>query len=249
MSPLIFAGALLLAVTAPLTAQDTGADSATPGVQGYAPGGPPAPAPSASERAMADPSAVAGAVALPMRSRAELQQGMMATQNELRRADARLSSASESGSKAKALVQQRRLELREIEAKIKQADKEKRKADKRLLEAEKRAGERQKRWAEQLETVSDAETEAARQARLVAVAKHQALELELQLAQKRASVPPSAASGGGSNVVIRELEQQTLEAQRNYRRLDHGLAQKEEDLANKRLDLYRAALEAKGLGT
>lgn len=238
--------ALLLVAAAPLTAQEPGADSATPGVQGYAPGGPPAPTPTASERAMADPSVVAGAIALPMRSRAELQQAVMATQDELRRADARLSTAGESGSKARALVQQRRLDLREIEAKRKQADKEKREADKRLLEAEKRSGERQKRWAEQLEVMCDTELEAAREARQVAVAKHQALELELQLEEKRSSVPRSKPpSGGGSNVVIRELEQQTLEAQRNYRRLEHELAEKEEDLANKRLDLYRASLEAK----
>jgi chromosome segregation ATPase len=242
MSLLILAGALLLVATAPLTAQDTGADSATPGVQGYAPGGPPAPTPRASERARADPSVVAGAIAVPRRSRAELQQAMMATQNDLRQAEARLSSASEHRSKARALVQHRRLEVREIAAKRKQADKEKRKGDTKVLAAEERAVERQRNLAERLEGVADADFDAAREASQVAVAQHQALDLERLLAQKRAD----RARGDGSNLVIRQLEEETLEAQKKYRRQASQLAQKEEELANKRLGLYKGSLEAKG---
>lgn len=250
MSPLILAGALLLVAAAPLTAQDTGADSATPEVQGYAPGGPPAPTPRASERAMADPSVVAGAIAVPRRSRAELQQAMMATQTDLRQAEARLSSASENRSKARALVRQRRLELREIGAKRYKADKEKRKDDTRVLEAEQRAGERWRNLAERLEAVADADFDAAREASQVAVAKHQALDLERLLAQKRAErARNNSATGDGSNVVIRELEEQTLEAQKKYRKQASELAQREEELANKRFALYKGSQEAEGFGT
>jgi chromosome segregation ATPase len=245
MSPLILGGALLLVAAAPLTAQDTGADSATPGVQGYAPGGPPAPTTRASERARADPSVVAGAIAVPRRSRAELQQAMMATQNDLRGAETRLSSASENRSKARALVRHRRLELREIEAKRRQADKERRKGDMRVLKAEERSVERQRNLAEQFEAVAGADFDAAREASQVAVAKHQALDLERLLAQKRAE----RARGDGSNLVIRELEEQTLEAQKKYRRQASELAQREEELANKRFGLYKGSLEAKGPGT
>jgi hypothetical protein len=235
--------ALLLGVTAPLAAQEISADSIT--VQGYAPAGPPSPALEGSERASADPSAAVGAIVLPTRSEAQLQQALVGTEDDLRRADGRLTRAGESSSRGRALSQQRRLELRQIETKTKQADKEKRKADKKVLEAEKRAVEREQRWAEQLEALDNAELEAAREARGVGVAKHQALELELQLAQKRAARASvvRGKSADAEDVVTRELEEQTLEAQREYRRLAHQLAEKEEGLSNKRLDLYKGSLE------
>jgi hypothetical protein len=234
----VLTAALLLGITAPLAAQEAGADSATSTVQGYAPGGSP-------ERGSADPAAIVGAIVLPARSEAQLEQALAGTADELQRADARLTRAGESSSRAGALIQQHRVELRQIETKKKQADKQKRKEDKRLLEAQERAVERDQRRAEQLESIDRAELEAAQEARRAAVAKHQAVELELQLAQKRAE--RATVSRGNTadpkDVVTRELEQQTLEAQREYRRLAHQLAEKEEDLSNKRLDLYKESLE------
>lgn len=239
------AALLLLLVAAPLVAQQVSADSATPPVQGYAPGGTPPPTPVVSERPSANPSAVSAALVLPVRTENQLQQAMSAADTDLQRAQTRLSTATHNNARLKAMAQQSRVELREIEAKRKQADKEKRKADQSVLEAEKRAAERRTHWAEKVEAIGDAEQSASRQACLVAFAKHQALERELQLAHMRAG--RTTASGDhpgvdqGSRVVLGELERQTLEAQQKYRRLAHALAENEEDLANKRLELYKAA--------
>jgi len=74
--------------------------------------------------------------------------------------------------------------------------------------------------------------------------EHQALDFELQVSQKRAELAGSARStaDSGSRVVIRQLERQTLEAQKKQRQLEHQLAGTQEDLADKRLDLYRSSL-------
>jgi hypothetical protein len=166
---------------------------------------------------------------------------MSAADTDLQRAQARLSTATHNNARLKAMAQQGRVDLREIEAKRKQADKEKRKADQSVLEAEKRAAERQTRWAERVEAIGDAEQDTAREACLVAFAKHQALERELQLAQMRAGRTTATGNHQGSRVVLGELERQTLEAQQKYRQLAHHLAENEENLANKRLELYKAA--------
>jgi hypothetical protein len=236
----ILAVTFLSIAAAPLAAQQT-TDSAAPAAQGYAPAPPPSSrtTPASTSR---DASQVVAAIVLPDRSDAVVQRELLATQDDLRRADARLTSASERRSRGETLAQQRRLQLREIEAKLKQADKEKRKADKSLLEAEKRTVERQQRWADQLKAVDAAEFEAAMEARRAAVAERQALELELQLGQKRAERKSNPTGGSGSDVVLRELERQTLEAQRDYRRHEHELARREEDTAKARLDLYRTSV-------
>ncbi len=237
----ILAALLLLLVASPLMAQQVSADSATPSAQGYAPGvtSPPTGAP---ERPSADPAVVTDALVLPLRTENQLQQAMSAADADLQRAQTRLATATQNRARLKAMAQQSRVELREIEAKRKQADKEKRKADQSVLEAQKRAAERQSRWAERVETIGDAEVDTAREACLVAFAKHQALERELDLAQMRAGRTTATGNDAGSRVVKGELERQTLEAQQKYRRLAHELAQNEEDLANKRLELYKAAL-------
>jgi hypothetical protein len=237
------AALLLLLVASPLIAQEVSSDSATPPAQGYAPGVTPPPTPGAAVRPSSDPSAVAAALVLPVRTENQLQQAMSAADTDLQRAQSRLATASQNRARLKGMAQQRRVELREIEAKRKQADKEKRKNDQSVLEAQKRAAERQTRLAEKVEAIGDAEEATAREACLVAFAKHQALESELQLAQMRAGHPTATGSNAGadegSRVVKGELERQTLEAQQKYRRLAHELAQNEEDLANKRLELYK----------
>jgi hypothetical protein len=235
---------LLLVAAAPLSAQQVGADSATPAVQGYAPEGPPPSSPALSERISTD-AAAAGTLVLPRRSEAVLENAMRAAGQDLRRADARLSRAEASRSNATALLQQRKLELREIEGQIRTAEKAKRKGDKRRLEAEKKSVEKQERWAERLQDTESSELETARTASRVAFAKHQALELESQLARARIGNGPGVSanqlSGESTSMVIRQLELQTLEAQKKFRKLAHELGKQEEELAGMRIDLYKSA--------
>ncbi|MFL5475835.1 MAG: hypothetical protein ACJ8A6_09120 [Gemmatimonadales bacterium] len=235
----MLAAALLFGVAARLGAQEASTDTAQTAAQGYAPM-PPGSAPAAVVS-----QAKAGSIVLPTRSDAQLEEAMSASQADLRRSDARLSRAKEIEFRSKALVDQRRLDLREVEVKIEQAKKEKRDSDKRRLESEKKALEREKRWAEQLESADKAELDAARQASLTGFARQQSVDLERRLAEARSG---KNQIGGGkslskenSEVLVRQLEQQTLESQLKYRKLAHELARQEEALVGKRLDLYKSA--------
>ena len=204
---------ILLVLPAPLGAQETTTDSATPAVQGYAPGGPTPALDTAVDRAASDPKAVAVALVLPVRSDNQLQQSLSAAEADLRRAQARLAWMTDASSKAGA-------------------------------QSEAKASKSQRRWSEQLGALGKAQLDAARQACLVALAKQQALELELQLNKKRAEGASSTGDAGASEglrPVIRELERQTLEAQLKYRKLAHELARTEQDVAHQRFALYRAA--------
>jgi hypothetical protein len=236
----MFAAALLLGVAGPLTAQEISADTGSGTPQGYAPAGP------VAGQGSAQPEARAGSIVLPARSGAQLQQAMATAEEDLRRADARLSRAKESRSRSKAMVDQQRLDLRQVEIKAEQADKEKRgKSVKRQLESEKKALERRKEWGEKLEALDKAELETARQASQVAFARHQSLELESQLVQARSGAKNAAGgkplSGESSSMVVQQLELQTLEAQQKFRKMDHELGRQEDDLAGMRLDLYKSA--------
>lgn len=235
----MLAAALLFGVAARLGAQEASTDTAQTAAQGYA------PVPPVSAPAAAVSQAKTGTIVLPSRSEAQLQEAMSASHEDLRRSDARLSRAKEIQSRSKGLVEQRRLDLREVEVKIDQAKKEKRDSDKRRLETEKKALEREKRWAEQLESADEAELEAARQASLTGFARQQSVDMEQRLADARAG---KGQVGGGkplskenSEVLVQQLEEQTLESQLKYRKLAHELARQEEDLVSKRLDLYKSA--------
>lgn len=235
----MLAAALLFGVAARLGAQEASTDTAQTAAQGYA------PVPPVSAPAAAVSQAKTGTIVLPSRSEAQLQEAMSASHEDLRRSDARLSRAKEIQSRSKGLVEQRRLDLREVEVKIDQAKKEKRDSDKRRLETEKKALEREKRWAEQLESADEAELETARQASLTGFARQQSVDMEQRLAEARAG---KGQVGGGkplskenSEVLVQQLEEQTLESQLKYRKLAHELARQEEALVSKRLDLYKSA--------
>jgi hypothetical protein len=236
----LFVTALLLGVAGQISAQEISVDTASDDAQGYA------PASAVAGRGAAEPEAIVGSIVLPVKSEAQLQPAMAAAEEDLRRADVRLSRAKEGRSRSKAMVDQRRLDLREVELKLDKADQDKRKDSyKRQLEAEKKALERQKGWAEQLEAVDEAELDIARQASQVAFAKHQALGLESQLAQARSGAANGTGnklSGESARMVTRQLELQTLEAQKKFRKLAHELGRQEEHLAGMRLDLYKSAL-------
>jgi hypothetical protein len=236
---------LLLVVTLPLQAQEPAPDSAVSTTQGYAPNAPTADAPQVSARTSMDRSTVVSLTVLPLRSETQLREALSNSDADLRRSEARLSRLSQARSKAEAVRPQHRAELREIESKIRQADKEKRKADKAALEGEKKALERQQQWADRIEDIGAAELATAQAACLAALAKQQALDVELQLAQKRAELAGNgraAEADSGSRVVVRQLERQTLEAQKKQRQLEHQLAETQDDLADKRLDFYRSSL-------
>ena len=238
----MLASALLFGVAARLGAQQTSTDTARTEAQGYA------PVPPVSAPAALPSQAATGTIVLPTRSEAQLQEALSASNEDLRRSDARLSRAKELQFRSKALVDQRRLDLREVDVKIEQAKKDKRDSDKRQLETEKKRLEREKRWAEQLESADQAELNAARQASLTSFARQLSVDLEQRLAEARSGKGQvgegKPLSKENSEVFVQQLEQQTLEAQLKYQKLAHELARQEEDLVRQRLDLYKSARDS-----
>src|SRR3954451_7207502 len=74
-SGILVATALLLGI-APLAAQRPGADSSAPPAQGYAPSAEPEVGPRPPDIAAANPAAAAGAIVLPARSEAAIEQAI-----------------------------------------------------------------------------------------------------------------------------------------------------------------------------
>lgn len=245
-SAMPLAAAVLLGVM-PLAAQETGADTAAKNAQGYAPN----TGPSVGSLASTDPWVRGGAIALPGRSQAEVDQAVRAADQELAGADSELTNATTRQARTQELIQARQRQIAELEVKKKEADKEKRKADKKALDAQQKVLERRKELAEQLKQVNAAEIGAAGKAREAAIARQQALVLERMLVQKRSEraslrqTDPAAAER--TSPVIRELERQTLVAQKKAAGAEKDLAGKRDFVASKRLDLYKGYVDAKGL--
>ena len=82
------------------------------------------------------------------------------------------------------------------------------------------------------------------------MAEQKALEMELQLADRRegraraGAADPTAALR--QDAVIRELERRTLEAQRERAEAAKDVASRDQDIARRRLDLYTAQTAASG---
>jgi len=103
-------------------------------------------------------------------------------------------------------------------------------------------------WTVKLTPDDHAELDAARQASLTGFARQQSVELEQRLAQARAGKDQvgegKPLSQENSEVLVEQLEQQTLESQLKYRKLAHELARQEEALVRGRLDLYKSARDS-----
>lgn len=118
---------------------------------------------------------------------------------------------------ASSRIEFKKVEIGRIKERISLAKKEKREADRVGLEAERKAAEREIELLKRREELREAETVLeTKRAELASLTK-QSLELELQLAIRRAGrrrAPVGGAGGASLDRVIGELEKQTLEAQR-----------------------------------
>jgi hypothetical protein len=277
--PLAFSAALLGAV-APLSGQQpVPAPSAPPApdtVPGYAPNpAPPAPNPAAAaapETTAAPAPAAAAAAAqapvaaprtvaqelgfidvIPVRDPERIQRQLDLAKSFAREADANLATATEARSRTKAQLEVKKQEISTINARIKLADKSKQETEKITLTAEKKVNETQKTFLESREALHAAEINEAKAAKQLASSTTRALELELQLAQRRQTRPKGPAADPTAvlreDAVIRELERKTLEAQQQQAQAQKDLAAKDEDIAKRRLELYRAQTAASGATT
>ena len=144
---------------------------------------------------------------------------------------------------ARAGMEAKKVEIGRIKERVNVAKKEEREADRLGLEAERKAAEREIDLLKVREELRQAETVfeilRAEQATLT----QQALQLELQLATRRAGrsrAPVGGAGGASLDRVIGELEKQTLEAQRAQAASTANVAEGEMKVIDRRLDLLDA---------
>ena len=247
----LIVGALLLRPLAVVAAQDT-SDT----VQGYAP----AEASPAPETAAAAAAATAAASATnPAANRANalsslgfveiliprpagrLQREIEETKLDMMEADSEIKQRQGLEDQVKAMAEVKKQEISTLEAQRKLAEKAKNDAEVASFEAEKRDAERHKQFLDKQVSLHQAEKETAKARKSLAEATQKALELELQLTNRRGERSSGdAAVATRNDNVIRDLERKTLEAQRLQADREKQVAERHQDIARRRLELYQA---------
>ena len=250
-------GALLLRPLAVVAAQDT-SDT----VQGYAPAeSPPAPetaaaaAPGAAAASATNPAAdQANALSslgfveiLIPRPAGRLQREIEETKLDMMEADSEIKQRQGLEDQVKAMAEVKKQEISTLDAQRKLAEKAKNDAEVASFEAEKRDAERHKQFLDKQVSLHQAETETAKARKSLAEATRKALELELQLTNRRGerSSGDAAVTMRNDNA-IRDLERKTLEAQRLQADREKQVAERHQDIAKRRLELYQAQAAAGG---
>jgi hypothetical protein len=152
--------------------------------------------------------------------------------------------------KTKGLMTSKKQEISTIDGKRKVAEKNKQEGEKIALEAEKKDAERQKAFLERRLDLHEAEIDRAKAVQKMAAAMTRALQLEHELAVRRAGraqtagVDPTATRRQDS--VILELEARALDAKRVQAEAEKQVADKDVDLARRRIDLNKAQVAAAG---
>jgi hypothetical protein len=264
-----------LAAQQPAPAPDSSARGYAPTVTDTTPPSAPAPAPAAAPAAAptaAAPPATAPAPAsaapvsptagrsvaealgfvdvIPARSADRIRVELDAARAADREADARIAEASSRRAETKTLIEAKKQEAAGVDTRLKLAKKDKQEADKASLEAEKRVVERQREFLERRDALHSAEFDRAKAAKLLALADQKALDMELQLAGRRAERAQVAGKDATATLthdeVIHELERRTLEAQRQRAEAAKDVASRDQDIARRRLELYTAQMAAGG---
>lgn len=188
---------------------------------------------------------------VPVRSEDYLRRALEDARMHEREAEATLARASEERAQGKARIEVRKRELATIEARRKLADREKNESAKIGLGVEKRAAEAERKLAERLDEVYESEIELARKARDLGRADQKALDLELELAARRAERDRASRTDPASvqrlEQVIVALEGRVLEARRDRAGVAKDVAGREQKIAERRIALHKAHLEASGL--
>ncbi|MBA3892514.1 MAG: hypothetical protein H0X69_02305 [Gemmatimonadales bacterium] len=272
--------ALVLGPLAGAAAQDTSAAQAPAtqdtAAQGYAPAEPapvaapgaePAPAPAAAvaPTAAPAPAPVAPSTAstraaalsslgfveiLTPRSTDRIRRAIEEAKLDQREAETEYREQQGLESQVKAMVDVKKQEVSTLDAQRKLAEKSKQEAEVASFAAEKRDAERHKQFLEKRVSLHQAEKDAARARKNLGEASQRALELELQLADRRADRDRTASTDPGATMrhenVIRELERKVLEAQRTEADREKQVADRHQDIAKRRLELYQAQAAATG---
>jgi hypothetical protein len=144
---------------------------------------------------------------------------------------------------ATARIEAKKVEIVRIKERVDLAKRENRDADRLGLEAERKAAEREIELLKRREELRQSEIELEIERAELAGLTKKALELELQLAIRRAGrsrAPVGGAGGASLDRVIGELEKQTLEAQRAQAASNIDVADREIRMIDRRLELLDA---------
>ncbi|MGH7508927.1 MAG: hypothetical protein ACREMZ_05610 [Gemmatimonadales bacterium] len=158
-------------------------------------------------------------------------------------ADTRRDQAETMRLGARARIESKKVEINRLKERISEAKKENREADRLGMEAERKAAEREIDLLKRREELRQAETELEAQQAELSGLTAKALQLELQLATRRAGrlrSPVGGAGGASLDRVIAELEKQTLEAQRAQAASGIDVADREIRVIDRRLELLDA---------
>jgi hypothetical protein len=237
---------------APAAAPAPGPAAVAPAPAAVAPAAAPAavaPAPAA----VASPS-VASALGfvdvLPARTPERIQALLESAKAAERDADTDLERATGLRASTKGEAEVKKREISTVDSRVKLAGKNKQDAEKVALAAEKKVLERQRDFLDRRAALHSSEMDAAKAAKKLAQVSQRSLDLELQLAHRRADRARVAGTDPTATLthdeVIRELERRTLEAQQSRAQAAKDLAARDEDIAKRRLELYQAQAAAAG---
>jgi hypothetical protein len=173
-----------------------------------------------------------------------LQRELAEAQRDQQEADAEYNDRQGIEGQVKAMVDVKKQEISTLDEQRKLAEKNKQQGEAASFEAEKKDAERHKQFLEKRVSLHQAEKDAAKARRSLAEARQRALELELELADRRGERTSDAAATIRNESVVRELERKVLEAQRQQAEREKQVADKHQDIAKRRLELYHAQAAA-----
>ena len=180
---------------------------------------------------------------VPPRDTVTIKKNLKAATEAENQAETRRGQAETMRLGALASIESKKVQIGRLKERISAAKKENREADRLGMEAERKASEREIELLKGREELRRAEIEfEIRRADLAALTA-KSLQLELQLAVRRAGrlrTPVGGAGGASLDRVIGELEKQTLEAQGDQAAASIEVAKTEMAVINRRLELLDA---------
>jgi hypothetical protein len=146
---------------------------------------------------------------------------------------------------ARARMERKKVEIEGIERQQKVFKDQKRSAaDIAALEADKKAAKQEKDLIERRESLRDAEIELEKKRAELLDTRRQALELELQLGNRRLDQQragnPGGPAGARMQQVLNDIEKRTLEAQQKEMEKSKEVADRQKEIIQKRLQILDA---------
>ena len=200
---------------------------------------PAVPTPVAPQRPVLD----AAMNLVPPRSQDRIEADLDLAKRNARLGDADKAAALDRKSRAEAETEVKKHEISTVEARMKLADKEKNEAKKASLASEKTVAEQDRQLLARLAELANAEVDVADRRAAFARAEQKALEAELALARQREARTRLTTPGPETtklDQVILELAGKVLEAQRDAADAEAGLVDKEKQLAERRIAVFKA---------